>query len=248
MMRLMLGAAAALFLTAGQAAADGIPSRGKARAPDTDTRVCSTSGDVGVTSDYVFRGFSKSNEEAAIQGGVNFACGRFYAGFWGSSVADELNPDGSEIKLYGGYKTTVGRFTIDLGLDYYIYPGIADDRNFVELKAGASTDVWQGGTVRGTIFYAPDYFGNAGDVITYEVGFAQTLPKFAIFNPTFSATYGYSDFQDNSDSSYSYWNVGVSLGFAERWSVDLRYWDSDIGSSCTDICDERFVATLKYTF
>ena len=51
-------------------------------------------------------------------------------------------------------------------------------------------------------------------------------------------------------SDYSYWNVGVSLGFLEKWSLDLRYHDTDnegfnlFGTNA----DERYVATLKYTF
>ena len=77
----LMGAA----LLAGPALADGMPSRGKiASAPES--RVCSTSANVGVTSDYVFRGISQSDQEAAIQGGVDLTCGKFYAGFWGSSI------------------------------------------------------------------------------------------------------------------------------------------------------------------
>ena len=49
----LMGAA----LLAGPALADGMPSRGKIASPKS--RVCSTAGNVGVTSDYVFRGISQ---------------------------------------------------------------------------------------------------------------------------------------------------------------------------------------------
>src|SRR6185437_12234796 len=76
--------AAAVF--AGPALADGMPSRGRIATPAPDARGCTTSANVGLTTDYVFRGISQSGEEPAIQGGVDFTCGRFYAGVWGSSI------------------------------------------------------------------------------------------------------------------------------------------------------------------
>jgi uncharacterized protein (TIGR02001 family) len=159
----LMGAA----LLAGPALADGMPSRGKIASPES--RVCSTAGNVGVTSDYVFRGVSQSSGEAAIQGGVDFTCGKFYAGFWGSSVSDNINEYGSEIDLFAGYKTSIGRFAIDVGFTYYAYPGTSD-ANFLELKAGVSTEVWKGGTLGVTGFYAFDNYAGAGfgDAFTYE--------------------------------------------------------------------------------
>jgi uncharacterized protein (TIGR02001 family) len=241
----LMGAA----LLAGPAFADGMPTRSKVAAPES--RACTTAGNVGVTSDYVFRGISQSNEEAAIQGGVDFTCGKFYAGFWGSSVSDFANPDGLELDLYAGFKTTIGKLTLDLGVIYYTYPGVVSDiANYFEFKAGASAEVWKGGTVGATVFYSPEYTYEWGAVATYELGFSQALPKVGMFTPTFSALYGYSDFLDFGFASYAYWNAGVSLGFLEKWSVDLRYWDSDNPGffAPLNISDERFVATLKYTF
>ena len=86
-----------------------------------------------------------------------------------------------------------------------------------------------------------------------------------MFTPTFSALLGYQVGDDagysarvgNGDDNYLYWNAGVTFGFLEKWSLDLRYWDSNLGSNaggngfCTGQtfqCDERFVATLKFTY
>jgi uncharacterized protein (TIGR02001 family) len=240
--------AAAVF--AGPAFADGLPGRGRvAEAPAP--RACTSSGNVGFTTDYVFRGISQSNENAAVQGGVDLTCGNFYVGVWGSSI--DFGIEGTaEIDIYGGYKTTIGRFAVDLGFIYYAYPGIdsAFDADFFEVKAAGSTEVWKGGTLGGTVFYSPDYTFDTGAVTTLEGNFAQALPKFSIFSPTFSATVGRSFFHDLDDLSYTYWNLGVTLGFLDKWSLDLRYWDSDneLFTTPTSLSDERFVATLKYTF
>jgi hypothetical protein len=54
---------------------------------------------------------------------------------------------------------------------------------------------------------------------------------------------------------YTYWNAGLTLGFLEHWSADVRYWDTDANDTvCTaysflpDNCDERIVGTLKAVF
>ena len=97
---------------------------------------------------------------------------------------------------------------------------------------------------------------------TVEASFSQVLPKFSIFSPTFSATVGHVSFENDvnipadgigsTNPNYTYWNAGVTLGFHQRWSLDLRYWDTNgeglAGQSGGDLADERFVATLKATF
>jgi uncharacterized protein (TIGR02001 family) len=238
-------------MIAGPALADGMPTRGRIGSPDS--RACSVSGDVGVTSDNVFRGISKSAEDAAFQGGVELSCGRFYAGVAGAGVSSLLG--GSELDFSAGFRTSLSKINVDLGVTYYTFQGsfFGDALDFAEFKAAANTSLWKGGNVRGSIAYASDYFGVLGEVFSYEAGVSQALPKVGMFSPTLSAAYGYVDFQDNG-LSYAYWNVGVTVGFMERWSLDLRYHDTDgeglafIGNAIGGLADERFVATLKYSF
>jgi uncharacterized protein (TIGR02001 family) len=245
-----LGAASLLAaaLLAGPASADGLPGRG--RIASGPSPVCSFSGSLGVTTDYVFRGVSQTAEDPAVQGGLEASCGRFYFGFFGSNV--DFGDDGNvEMDLYAGYKTTTGPVSWDIGVIYYGYPGGASNADFFEIKVGASGEIWKGGTLGGTVFYSPEYTFDAGPVWTLEGTFAQALPKVGIFSPTFSATLGTSLFDDDSDNDYTYWNVGLTLGFLDKWSVDLRYWDTD-GDPGTfagaPLGDERFVGTLKYSF
>jgi uncharacterized protein (TIGR02001 family) len=230
-----------------------MPSRGRiADAPGP--RTCTTAGNVGLTSDYVFRGASQSAEDPAVQGGVDFTCGRFYFGVWGSSI--KFDGDASaEVDLYGGFKHTTGPVTWDVGAIYYSYPGQASgtDADFFEIKVNASGEIWRGGTLGGTVFYSPEYAFNTGAAWTLEGSFSQALPKVGMFSPTFGATLGRVNFDDDNGFDYTYWNVGLSVGFLEKWSVDLRYWDTE-GDGCnvfgTSVgsCDGRVVGTVKYTF
>jgi uncharacterized protein (TIGR02001 family) len=252
-----LGAASLLAaaLLAGPASADGLPGRGRIASP-VPTAACTVAANVGLTTDYVFRGFSQTAEDPALQGGVDFTCGRFYLGVWGSNVDfGAVSPVDTvanvEVDIYGGFKTTTGPVSWDLGFIYYSYPGQNSALNvdFFEVKVGASGDIWKGGTLGGTVFYSPDGQFEIGPTWTVEASLAQALPKVGMFSPTVSALVGYSS-SDDIDFDYSYWNVGVTLGFLEKWSVDVRYWDTDLDGCVGGVfsCDSRVVGTVKYTF
>jgi uncharacterized protein (TIGR02001 family) len=267
----------AVAVLATPAFAEGMMRRGsiKDAAPAPEQRRCTLSANVALTSQYVFRGISQTAEGMAVQGGFDVACGPFYAGVWASNLdfgGDALyggsgNDDVAniEVDLYAGLKGTHGRISWDVGVIFYTYPdsiGVAE-LNFFEVKAAVSGEVWTGGTLGVTVFYSPEYTGDTGETWTVETSFSQALPKVGLFSPTFSALLGWQKNEGtanfinaigNGDDEYLYWNAGLTLGFHEKWSLDLRYWDTDIsnaGSFCTGAilqCDERFVATLKFTY
>ena len=261
------GAASAVMaaVLATSALADGMPKRGSIRSaePAPAPRACTLSANVGLTSDYVFRGISQTAEGPAIQGGFDATCGMFYVGTWASAL-DFDDAAHLEIDIYAGIKPKTGPVTWDLGVIYYAYPNqnSAVELNMVEFKVGGSAEVWKGGTFGVTGFYSPDYTGELGPTWTVEGAFSQALPQIGMFSPTFSALVGYQHSSDAAyqgafgDDSYVYWNAGVTFGFLEKWSIDFRYWDTNlpsdgsIGACGTTLfqCDERFVATLKFTY
>lgn len=76
------------------------------------------SANVGVVSDYRFRGISQSNEEPALQGGVDYAHDSgVYLGLWGSSV--EFGDASAEIDLYGGWGGSFNAVDVKFGGVYY---------------------------------------------------------------------------------------------------------------------------------
>jgi uncharacterized protein (TIGR02001 family) len=269
-----LGAASLLAaaLITGTAFADGMPKRGQVKAEEPAPRPCSLSANVALATEYVFRGFSQTAEGAAVQGGFDLTCGRYYAGVWASNLdwgtVPVAGPDpvwaNIEIDYYAGIKPKTGPISWDLGVIYYTYPNSFENggfsNNFVELKVGASGEIWKDGTLGVTVFYSPDYQYETGSVWTVETAFSQALPKFGMFSPTFSALVGYQTGGSSysarvlggTDDNYTYWNAGLTLGFHEKWSIDLRYWDTNVDngfcSGSTFQCDERFVATLKFTY
>ena len=93
-----------------------------AAAPEPDYTI---SGNLGIFSDYRFRGISQTNKNPAIQGGVDFSMKNgLYLGNWNSNVDSGLyNGANIEMDFYGGWKTTFGDFGLDVGGIYYYYPG-----------------------------------------------------------------------------------------------------------------------------
>ncbi len=117
----------------------------------------SLSGNIGVVSQYVFRGLSQTNGKPAAQGGLDYAqSSGFYAGTWLSNISwftDQnagvknapvsLASPGSvgtpytagvsnvarlEWDFYGGYKNTFAAdWGYDVGLIHYYYPGRFDN-------------------------------------------------------------------------------------------------------------------------
>ncbi len=211
----------------------------------------------GVTSDYVWRGISQTNEGPAAQAGIDAAYGLFYAGVWGSNVdfGDVGVASSSadwEVDLVAGIKPKLGMFDFDLGLIYYMYPGASDaaaEYNFLELKAGVSTSIDKL-TVGGTVYYSPETTAKGGNTWVYEGTAEYALPMdFAI-----SGTVGGYNYRDTPANDYTYWNIGLSKSFGDHWSVDARYWDTDKSStSCITntgnvTCDGRFVASVNFSF
>ena len=122
-----------------------------------------TSGSVGLFSQYIFRGLTQTDRNPALQGNfdINHSSG-LYLGMWGSNVSwlrDKYGnaTDGSvtsdstyyrsggnlEIDVYGGFKSEIGKtgLGIDIGALQYYYPGTERGRDQAFAKAN-TTEVY----------------------------------------------------------------------------------------------------------
>jgi len=84
----------------------------------------SFTANAAITSNYVFRGQTQSDDGIAVQGGVDYThASEFYIGAWGSSV-DEKNSGpggGFEVDIYGGWAHSWDDFGLDVGYIIYEY-------------------------------------------------------------------------------------------------------------------------------
>ncbi len=56
-----------------------------------------------------------------------------------------------------------------------------------------------------------------------RVGYAFAGKLFNFFSPTISGVVGYQWVRRDSPTDYTYWNAGLTLGFMDHWSADVRY-------------------------
>jgi uncharacterized protein (TIGR02001 family) len=89
---------------------------------------------VGVVSQYRYRGIAQTKGDPALQGGVDYAnANGFYLGAWGSTIKwiKDAKPDANvsaakgsvELDLYGGYKFEAAGLAYDVGYLRYQYVG-----------------------------------------------------------------------------------------------------------------------------
>lgn len=99
------------------------------------------SGNIGATSNYLWRGVSQTADDAAVQGGLDYEHDSgFYAGTWVSNV-DFGDGTSYELDLYAGFAGEFGDgFGYDVGYLYYGYPDSPGSISFGELYGSLS---WQ---------------------------------------------------------------------------------------------------------
>ena len=200
----------------------------------TDDALYTVTGNIALTSDYMFRGLTQTWGGPAVQGGGDLTMKNgFAAGFWASSISDKSYPGASlELDLYASYGTAINDdWSWRAGIYSYLYPkgnldevGLAS-RSFNTTEVnGALTWKWL------TLKYSrslTDYFG-----IDTEQGY-----------------------RDDSKGT-GYLQLDAALPLNEQWSLALHVGRTDIttqlatplanGADDPDYTD--FGATLKYQF
>jgi uncharacterized protein (TIGR02001 family) len=90
------------------------------------------SANVGVTSNYIWRGMTQSDKHFSVSAGLDYSHNSgFYLGGWAASVDFNDNTN-AELDAYAGYQISLNDVNVDVGYLYYGYQG-GDDLNFSEL-------------------------------------------------------------------------------------------------------------------
>lgn len=219
-------------------------------------------GNVGLYSQYIFRGLAQTNEEPALQGGFDYShASGFYLGTWGSNVSwlrdgGTYNGGGSlELDFYGGFKNQIGNTGIgyDVGLLYYWYPGdqitttpvATPDADTLELYLGGS---WKWFSVKYSYSLNDETFGVLDSDGTWYLDLGVTYPV-GDTGITLGAHWGTQKFEGrdprnvggaSNDDLYSYddWRISVAydLGKASKMlsgaEIGMMYTDTDGANAC----------------
>ena len=185
-------------------------------------------GNLGLTTDYRFRGVSQTQNAPAVQGGVDYThSSGFYVGNWNSSVSSQMYTNGAGIEsdLYAGWKKDIYKgLTLDVGSYNYFYPRATTTAN-----TGSDFDTYEGFVGLG---YGPvsvkynrtlgnGYFGtaNARGTEYWQADLAQPLTS----KVSLLAHVGRTDVSNNSNLNYTDWNVGLGYDL-QGWNIAAKYY------------------------
>lgn len=198
-------------------------------------------GNVGLFSQYIFRGLKQTDGDPAVQGGFDYAHeSGLYAGTWASNVqwlrdSAQYSSNSLEWDFYGGYKGTFGGdFSYDIGLLQYWYPGTVaaggEKGNTLELYGQLG---WKWLTAKysyslgNKTFSVRDskgtgYFDLSANIPLGDSGFTAVLHwGYQKFKGTDARNAGGA----SNDSLYSYkdWKLGVTYALPKDFTVGVMW-------------------------
>jgi len=219
------------------------------------------SASAALTTDYVWRGVSQSNNEPAIQGSFDLSHDSgAYVGVWGSSY-EFKNQSSLELDVYGGFsrETDFGgalpfALTYDLGVLRYEYTS-ASEANFTELYFGASVAPFENLNVSTYYYYGLKIeHTHPGEYTDMSIDY--TLPE-SMGGLTILGHAGYYNQKDAAlGDNYWDWKAGVAKDFGP-FNIEVAYTETDDTDPYTEedgnidlgsLDDSKVVATLSATF
>lgn len=222
----------------------------------------SFSYNVGLTSNYLFRGISQTHGGPAIQGGVDYThSSGLYAGVWASNITwvKQYHDSGSlEMDFYGGFKNAINDdWTYDIGLIRYQYPNnggsTAGKTVFSQLANPNTTEVygaigWKWFTVKYSHAISENFIGwvpnnAAGNLPNKDSKGSNYLELNAAYDlgdgwgisghVGHQKVHGVNDWATGThDADYTDWNIGVTKDVGFG-VVGLLYSDTDVSGSCS---------------
>jgi len=202
-------------------------------------------GSVAATNNYIFRGKTQSNDQAAVQGSIDYDVGSDIAvGAWVSNVdfgTDTTNDTGTELDLYGSWSHTFGSIDVEAGVVSYQYIS-QQNIDYTELFAGVGFSPSDSISLGFQGFFTVSKDGSAPGDDVYLVGSAEfALPK----DMTLGLTYGDYNYDDPAAEDYSHWQVSLSKG---DFSFMIDKNDSKATDSNSAADDKRFSILWSQSF
>lgn len=221
---------------------------------------------VGLTTDYIFRGVTQTQHDPAISGGADYShSSGLYAGTWLSSQkwVDDAGPykadSNIEWDVYGGYKGTAGDFGYDLGVIHYAYNG-ERDATTAGLPTPETTEVYVGASWKWLSakysYVVSPYFigwGTRGTVDTKGSDYIELNASYDLGNGWgLLGHLGHQRVENVSAANYTDWKVGVTkdVGFG---IVTLAYTDTNADTTVytwagEEVADGRVALSFSKSF
>ena len=166
-------------------------------------------GNVGIVSDYFWRGDSQNNSKPALQAELGASSGRFYGGVWVSQV-DFENEANIEYDFFAGANVfNRGDFSLDIGVTQYNYDNVIDSVEEASLSA-------QYKFVSATYYRDLD---NSDNTYT-EVGLSVPFISYA------DVSVNYGEFRQGGHTA----NITVEKNLSDSLVASLLVMNGDLGN------------------
>lgn len=249
-----------------------------AQAADAPAPDYTLTANVGIVSQYVYRGITQTARKPALQGGADLSHkSGFYLGTWGSNINwfdDYGSANGAytstasmEWDFYGGYRGSAGDVGYDVGVLQYYYPGTYGTLPVGTVKPdttevyGALSYKWVTGkasyVVSNGLFGVDDASGSYYLDLTANIPLADTW--------TMNAHVGYQKYTGtacpacaSNDSLYSYtdWKLGITKDLGNGWGATAYYTDTNaedagyktLANKGKNLGDGQFIVGVSRSF
>ncbi len=215
-------------------------------------------GYVDWTNDYRFYGMSSSSRQPVSQGGLHWSMpDNFYAGVFVSGARfKDFRGTSYETDFYAGRHVYFDNNDLNLELLFSAFPDAAGHpsyappgtifRTYNFFEASAEFTRKFGALSLGEkLLGSPEYGSHTGTLLGVNTTVAYALNDWL----KASAEWGHQWVTHGTDLSH--WDIGAAATLRQQWVLELRYYDTDVGSShCffTNWCKPGLVAKVTYQF
>ena len=205
--------------------------------PTASSVAMESSAHAALTSDYVFRGLSYSNDGVAAQGGYDIQQSKeekgWFAGVFASTVGD-LGDKGLEVDGYGGWKGSFNKtLGYEVGASLYNYTDSDYAKDVTEIYAGVNYE-----TAYIKIFSGQNTSGGGGKYNYIDLGATFIVMKDIDLNVH------YGHFSSNASKDYN--DLSASM------NMEVKSFDLGLGLTYVDLDAEKnnlkLIATVTKGF
>lgn len=223
--------------------------------PAKATSIGELTGNFDITTNYIFRGISQSNNLPAFQGGLTYTFKRFgiYGNIWGSNVSwPESTRDGTntgnatvEVDYVVGVTNDIGEhFNYNINLSRYSYPK-AGRLNYNELNLIATYYF-----LTGKIGYSPNVYNVHESGTYYSLGVDFDVPckyTFNISDVSVGAWVGRYNLPTDAGKSYDDYSALINKKIS-NYTLTLQWTDTNHANNNGTLDDSKIIFTVLVDF